>query len=49
MASGEVVEQIIRPDRSDGSRQSMCVPAKGQVDNLLAEVRAEVAKGIASW
>lgn len=43
-AKGEVVEQIIRPT---GLMDPIIEvrPAKGQVDNLLGEVRAEVAKG----
>jgi excinuclease ABC subunit B len=43
-SAGEVVEQILRPtglmDPAIGVR-----PAKGQVDHLLGEVRAEVAEG----
>jgi excinuclease ABC subunit B len=43
-AAGLVVEQIIRPT---GLMDPVIEvrPAKGQVDNLLGEVRAEVAKG----
>ena len=43
-AKGEVIEQIIRPT---GLMDPLIDvrPAKGQVDNLLAEVRAEAAKG----
>ncbi len=43
-AGGEVVEQIIRPT---GLMDPVIEvrPAKGQVDDLLGEVRAEVAKG----
>jgi excinuclease ABC subunit B len=43
-AKGEVVEQIIRPT---GLMDPLIEvrSAKGQVDNLLAEVRAEAAKG----
>jgi excinuclease ABC subunit B len=43
-AKGEVIEQIIRPT---GLMDPLIDvrPAKGQVDNLLAEVRAETAKG----
>ncbi len=43
-AGEEVVEQIIRPT----GLMDPCIevhPAKGQVDHLLGEVRAEVAKG----
>ncbi|WP_455377517.1 excinuclease ABC subunit UvrB [Petrachloros mirabilis] len=41
---GEVIEQIIRPT----GLLDPCIdvqPAKGQVDHLLAEVRAEIAQG----
>ena len=43
-AAGEVVEQILRPT---GLMDPVIVvrPAKGQVDHLLGEVRAEVAQG----
>jgi excinuclease ABC subunit B len=43
-AQGEVVEQIIRPT---GLMDPIIEvrPAKGQVDNLLGEVKAEAAKG----
>ncbi|HNL90441.1 MAG TPA: helicase-related protein, partial [Nitrospira sp.] len=43
-AKGEVIEQIIRPT---GLMDPLIDvrPAKGQVDNLLAEVRAETARG----
>ena len=43
-AGGEIVEQIIRPT---GLMDPVIqvVPAKGQVDHLLGEVRKEVAKG----
>lgn len=43
-SKGEVIEQIIRPT---GLMDPLIDvrPAKGQVDNLLAEVRAEAAKG----
>ena len=46
--TGEVIEQIIRPT---GLMDPVIEvrPAKGQVDNLLGEVRAEAAKAIVSW
>jgi excinuclease ABC subunit B len=43
-AAGDVIEQIIRPT----GLMDPCIevrPAKGQVDDLLGQVRAEVAKG----
>lgn len=43
-AGGEVVEQIIRPTGLLDPVMEVR-PARGQVDDLLAEVRAEVAKG----
>lgn len=43
-AKGEVIEQIIRPTGLIDPLIDVR-PAKGQVDNLLAEVRAEAAKG----
>ncbi|MCP9453128.1 MAG: excinuclease ABC subunit UvrB [Nitrospira sp.] len=43
-AKGEIVEQIIRPTGLMDPAITV-VPAKGQVDHLLGEVRAEVAKG----
>ena len=43
-AVGEVVEQIIRPTGLMDP-QIEVVPAKGQVDHLLGQVRAETAKG----
>ena len=43
-AGGDVVEQIIRPTGLMDP-QIEVVQAKGQVDHLLGEVRAEVAKG----
>jgi excinuclease ABC subunit B len=43
-AGGEVVEQIIRPTGLTDPVIDVR-PAKGQVDNLLGEVRAETAKG----
>jgi excinuclease ABC subunit B len=43
-AGGEVVEQIIRPTGLMDP-QIEVVPAKGQVDHLLGQVRAEAAKG----
>jgi excinuclease ABC subunit B len=43
-AGGEVVEQIIRPTGLMDP-QIEVVPAKGQVDHLLGQVRAETAKG----
>ncbi len=42
--SGEVVEQIIRPTGLIDPVIEVR-PAKGQVDHLLAEVRAEISKG----
>src|SRR5689334_24354581 len=43
-AQGEIVEQIIRPTGLMDPHIEV-VPAKGQVDHLLGQVRAEVAKG----
>ena len=43
-AGGDVVEQIIRPTGLMDP-QIEVVPAKGQVDHLLGQVRAETAKG----
>jgi excinuclease ABC subunit B len=43
-AGGDVVEQIVRPTGLMDPRIDV-VPAKGQVDHLLGQVRAEVAKG----
>src|SRR5690349_20441691 len=43
-AHGEVVEQIIRPTGLMDPRIDV-VPAKGQVDHLLGQVRTEVARG----
>lgn len=43
-AKGDVVEQIVRPTGLMDPRIDV-VPAKGQVDHLLGQVRAEVAKG----
>ena len=43
-AGREVVEQIVRPTGLMDPRIDV-VPAKGQVDHLLGQVRAEVAKG----
>jgi excinuclease ABC subunit B len=43
-AGGEVVEQIIRPTGLTDPVIDVR-PAKGQVDSLLAEVRAEIGKG----
>jgi excinuclease ABC subunit B len=43
-ARGDVVEQIIRPTGLMDPEITV-VPAKGQVDHLLGQVRAEVAKG----
>ncbi len=43
-AGGDVVEQIIRPTGLMDP-QIEVVPAKGQVDHLLGQVRAEVVKG----
>lgn len=43
-AKGEIVEQIIRPTGLMDPAITV-VPAKGQVDHLLGQVRAEVAKG----
>lgn len=43
-AGGDVVEQIVRPTGLMDPRIEV-VPAKGQVDHLLGQVRAEVAKG----
>jgi excinuclease ABC subunit B len=43
-AGGEIVEQIIRPTGLMDPRIEVR-PAKGQVDQLLGEVRAEIAKG----
>jgi excinuclease ABC subunit B len=43
-AGGEIVEQIIRPTGLMDP-QIEVVPAKGQVDHLLGQVRAETAKG----
>jgi len=43
-AGRDVVEQIVRPTGLMDPRIDV-VPAKGQVDHLLGQVRAEVAKG----
>jgi excinuclease ABC subunit B len=43
-AGGEVVEQIIRPTGLTDPQVEVR-PAKGQVDNLLSEVRMEIGKG----
>jgi excinuclease ABC subunit B len=43
-AGGEVVEQIIRPTGLTDPQVEVR-PAKGQVDNLLGEVRMEIGKG----
>ncbi|MEO8338542.1 MAG: excinuclease ABC subunit UvrB [Nitrospirota bacterium] len=43
-AAGEVVEQILRPTGLMDPVIEVC-PAKGQVDHLLGEVRAETAQG----
>lgn len=43
-AGPDVVEQIVRPTGLMDPRIEV-VPAKGQVDHLLGQVRAEVAKG----
>ncbi|MCP9455850.1 MAG: excinuclease ABC subunit UvrB [Nitrospira sp.] len=43
-AKGEIVEQIIRPTGLMDPAITV-MPAKGQVDHLLGQVRAEVAKG----
>lgn len=43
-AKGDVVGQIVRPTGLMDPRIDV-VPAKGQVDHLLGQVRAEVAKG----
>ncbi|MGZ8382166.1 MAG: excinuclease ABC subunit UvrB, partial [Nitrospira sp.] len=43
-AGPDVVEQIVRPTGLMDPRIEV-VPAKGQVDHLLSQVRAEVAKG----
>ncbi|GKS59059.1 UvrABC system protein B [Nitrospira sp.] len=43
-ASGEVIEQIIRPTGLMDPVMEV-LPARGQVDHLLGEVRTEIAKG----
>ena len=43
-AEGDVIEQIVRPTGLMDPQIDV-VPAKGQVDHLLGQVRAEVAKG----